>query len=92
MSIIQAAVDECSKHNITVSRFRADASCYEKKLVEYLEQQSIIYYIRAEMNTGLLSALQDETEWQDVMLNYQKVQVCSIDYAVFGRQFKRIVA
>ena len=47
-AIIQAAVEECRCHNITINRFRADAGCYEKKLVEYLEQQSIIYYIRAE--------------------------------------------
>lgn len=91
-SVIQAAVEQCSKHNLTINRFRADASCYEKKLVDYLEQQSIIYYIRAEMNTGLLAALQDETEWHDAMLNYQKVQICSIEHPVFGPQCRRIVA
>jgi len=91
-AVIQAAIEQCGKHSITINRFRADASCYEKKLVDYLEQQSVIYYIRAEMNTGLLAALQDETDWHDAMLNYQKVQVCSIEYPVFGRQIKRIVA
>lgn len=92
-AIIQAAVEECRCHNIAINRFRADAGCYEKKLVEYLEQQSIIYYIRAEMSTGLLTALQDETEWKDAILNYQKVQVSSIEYSVFGRhQTRHIVA
>lgn len=92
-NIIETAINECAQNGIRVCYFRADACCYEKHLLEYLEtlQTPIRYTIRAEMNRGLLIALQDEDEWQDVMIGYQKMQVCSIMHKVMGKQ-RRIVA
>jgi hypothetical protein len=90
-AVIKAALLQCTHHQITVSWFRADASCYQKNLVTYLEKERINYCIRAEMNASLQIALQDETDWTPAMINYQKVEVCSIEHRVFG-QPRRIVA
>jgi len=45
------------------------------------------------MSGGLRIALEDEPEWQPVILNNKKVEVCSIEEKLFGSQtYRRIVA
>jgi hypothetical protein len=90
-AVIESALQQCAHHQITVSWFRADASCYQKDLVDYLEKEQIHYSIRAEMNESLHIALQDEPDWSPAMINHQKAEVCSIEHRVFGRP-RRIVA
>ena len=92
-SSIAAALEQCIAQKITVNKFRADACCYEKDTIQYLEENKITYYIRAEQNENLRIALEDETEWQPVLLNHCKVEVCSIEEPLFGQQtLRRIVA
>ena len=95
LAIIKKAFENCDAQNIKFKNFRADASCYQKETVAYLESRpdDIKYYIRADMNTGLRIALEDEPEWEPAMLNFQKVEVCAIEYQVFGeKKPRRIVA
>lgn len=89
--IIQQAIDNCNKKGITVNTFRADACCYQKETIEYLETQNISYYIRAEHCQRLIDALSDEPQWETVMLGNRKVEVCSIEEVVLGKA-RRIVA
>ena len=91
LHIIRNAVTLCRSQDIEVAKFRADASCYEKSTVQYLEQEGMQYCIRAEMNRALRIALQDERDWQPTELNYKKVEICSINHPVFSRD-RRIVA
>ena len=93
LAIISKALTQCQSQDIKVKKFRADACCYQKQTVLYLEQLSILYYIRTEMNHALCMALQDETDWQPILLNHKKAEVCAIEYPVFGsRQHRRIIA
>lgn len=91
--IIEKAMGECSKNNIRITRFRADACCYQKELIEFFESSPtpVLYTIRAEMSAGLRIALQDEDEWQPAMLNHKKIETCSILYNAMGRE-RRLVA
>ncbi len=92
-SSIAAALEQCMGQKITVNKFRADACCYEKDTIQYLEENNITYYIRAEQNENLRIALEDETEWHPALLNYCKVEVCSIEEPLFGQKTpRRIVA
>jgi hypothetical protein len=92
-NIIAAALEQCIAQKLTVNKFRADACCYEKNTIKYLEKNNITYYIRAEQNENLRIALEDETEWQPALLNHCKVEVCSIEEQLFGEQApRRIVA
>lgn len=86
--IIEKAINECAKNGIAIKSFRADACCYQKELIEYLEGLStpVLYTIRAEMSLGLRIALEDEDQWQPAILNYQKIETCSISYKALGKE------
>jgi hypothetical protein len=95
LEIITETINECKNHDIHIGRFRADACCYEKETIAYLESlpSPLQYYIRGEMSAGLRIALEDETDWQPATLNYKNVDVCAINYQVFDqKKFRRIVA
>jgi Transposase DDE domain group 1 len=93
LNLIRKTVIRCEALSLQLKKFRADACCYEKDTIEYLEQNGFTYYIRAEMNAGLRIALEDEPEWQPVILNNKKVEVCSLEEKLFGSQpYRRIVA
>jgi hypothetical protein len=93
LPIIKSAIEQCTDQGIQVAKFRADACCYEKSTIEYLEAKQLQYYIRAEMNAGLRIALEDETDWHATLLNNRKVEVCSINEKILGSETaRRIVA
>jgi hypothetical protein len=90
---IAAALQQCITQKIRVNKFRADACCYEKKTIKYLEKENITYYIRAEQNESLHIALEDETDWQPALLNNCKIEVCSMEEQLFDeKKCRRIVA
>lgn len=92
-AIIKAAVDNCRQKGIHINAFRADACCYEKSTIEYLESENITYYIRAENCLRLLDALADEPDWQPAKIGFRKVEVCSIEEKILGQEkYRRIVA
>lgn len=55
--IIKSAVENCREAGIKIGSFRADACCYERRTLEYLEAEGITYYVRAENCRSLLDAL-----------------------------------
>lgn len=92
-TIIEAAINNCNEKSIYINAFRADACCYEKTTIEYLESENITYYIRAENCRSLMDALTDEPDWLPGMLGDRKVEVCSLEERIFGqKKYRRIVA
>lgn len=91
LSVIKAAIQNCRDNEIAIEAFRSDSCGYQKNTIEYLEEQEIDYYVRAEKSTRLLDALEDETEWKPVILNHKKVEVCSIKEKLLGKE-RRVVA
>lgn len=93
LGIIKNALEQCEENGIKVNAFRSDACCYERATIEYLEEKDMTYYIRIEQSRRLVDALDDESEWESVMLNNKKVEVCSIEEQLFGQdKNRRIVA
>lgn len=93
LPIIKKALQGCEDNNITVTAFRADACCYERATIEYLESRNITYYIRAEKSMRLLDALADEKDWQPATIGNRRVEVCSVEEPLFTKETKyRIVA
>lgn len=93
LTLLKQTLQNCEQAGLTVKKFRADACCYEEDTVVYLENNHFTYYIRCEMNASLSIALEDEPQWQQVMLAHRKVEVCSLEEPLFddGKQ-RRIVA
>lgn len=93
LQIIQNAIANCANNNIKITAFRSDACCYERETIQYLESQDITFYIRAQSSQRLTDALDDEPEWESVMIGHKKVEVCSIEEPVLGdEKYRRIVA
>lgn len=94
LAVITKAFEQCRAEKIALTKFRADACCYEKQTIVYMEgQEGLQYYVRSEMNASLRIALEDERDWKPAMLNNKKVEVCAIEHQVFGEQMhRRIVA
>lgn len=94
LEILRQTLTQCEAEGVQIKKIRADACCYEKETVEFLEsKKGMNYYIRAEMNAHLRMALEDETEWQPALLNNRKVEICSIEEKLFGtQQYRRVVA
>lgn len=90
-AVINSALEGCRKENIRIESFRADACCYEQKTIELLESRNITYYIRAENCRSVMDALEDEPEWQPVMIGNRKVEVCSMEERILGK-YRRVVA
>ena len=93
LQLIKQTTERCKELGLQVNKFRADASCYEKDSIEYLEQNGFTYYIRAELHEALRIALDDEPDWQPAVLGNRKVETCSIEEKLFaGSVARRIVA
>jgi len=93
LELLKKAVDQCRSLGLQLKKFRADASCYEKDTIDWLELNDFTYYIRAEFHEMLHMALQDEPDWQPVLLNNRKVEVCAVEEKLFGDGvIRRIVA
>jgi len=91
LQVIQNTLTNLKEANIEVGKFRADTSCYEKETIEYLENNNITYYIRAEQNETIRIAFEDENEWIPAELNNRQVETCSMQEKILG-QWRRIVA
>lgn len=89
--IIEAAFESCARQGISLNAFRADACCYEKSTLSFLEKRNIRYYIRAENSRRLLDALIDEPEWEPAMLGVRRIEVCSVQETILGKP-RRVVA
>lgn len=92
---IKKSFEQCDNLDIQINKLRADACCYEKGTIKFLEsrQSPVQYYIRAEMHANLRIALEDETDWEKAKLNHKDVEVCAIEHQVFGeKKYRRIVA
>lgn len=93
LSVLRQTFLNCEAQGVQITKFRADACCYEKATVELMEEKGVQYYMRAEMNGGLRIALEDEREWTAAMLGERKVEVCRIEEKLFGSDgYRRIVA
>lgn len=93
-SIIRKALENCRSHGIAITKFRADACCYEQATLKYLEQEGIIYYIRAERSRMLMDAFEDEPDWEEVLIgaNHRKIEITSLEEKVFSEnKYRRII-
>ena len=70
--------------NIHINRSRMDAGSYTKKIVTVVEENSQLFYIRANRCDALTNMLLEPREWEKVEINHIEYEVCSIEYQPFS--------
>lgn len=80
-------------NDIKIGRARMDCGSFTQKVVEKVEANCRTFYIRAQKCDDLLQQLKLVDSWERIELNYQKMEVCSLNYTPFGgeKQYRYVV-
>lgn len=90
--ILELCHNRLEKNNIHYKNFRGDSASYQQPVIEFFELKNKTYFIRNRNSIKfdvLCSA--PTVEWERVELNYEIVEVASIQYQAFGSEISRRV-
>ena len=71
------------QNRLYVNRSRMDAGSYSKEIVEVVDENSQLFYIRANKCETLTEKIRQITDWQAVEINFIDYQVSSIPFISF---------
>lgn len=79
--------------NIQVNRSRMDAGSYAKEIIDIVDKNSNLFYIRANKSAKLLLQIKEIINWQTVEINYKNYQVASLDFTQFyeDRKYRLVI-
>jgi len=79
--------------NIKVNRSRMDAGSYSKEIIDVVDKNSELFYIRANKSTSLLERVREITNWQTIEINYINYEVASIPFTQFfeDRNYRLVI-
>jgi len=80
---LKRAYDLLLSENIKVNRSRMDAGSYSKEIIEVVDKYSNLFYIRANKSQRLLEQIKNITNWENIEINYNNYEVCSIPFTQF---------
>lgn len=69
--------------NIKINRSRMDCGSFSKEIIEVVEQNSKLLYIRAQRCGELSSQIRAVKNWETARIGLFDVEVCSVDYKPF---------
>jgi len=72
--------------NIKVNRSRMDAGSYSKEIIEIVDQNSNLFYIRSNKSTTVFEQIQEIKNWTEVEINYKTYQVASLKFKQFREE------
>lgn len=73
---------------IEINRSRMDAGSYSKEIIDVVDKNSKLFYIRANKSTSIFEQIVQIRDWKEVELNYKKYQVASIVFTQFNEDKK----
>jgi hypothetical protein len=85
---LQNAYRLLKSQNITINRSRMDAGSYAKEIIDVVEQNSKLFYIRANKSTAVFEQILQVKHWKEVEINYTIYQVCSMQFVQFSKDKK----
>ncbi len=85
---LQNAYDLLKSQNINIKRSRMDAGSYSKEIIDTVEKNSELFYIRANKSTSVFEQIVKIKDWQEIELNYKTYQVSSIKFKQFNQEKK----
>lgn len=71
---------------IKINRSRMDAGSYSKEIIDVVDKNSQLFYIRANKSTTVFEQTKEIENWQEIELNYKKYEVASITFKQFYEQ------
>lgn len=71
-------------YNIKIKRSRMDCGSFRQEIIKTVEENSSLFYIRAQRCGELTELIKEAKNWKDVTVGYKKVSICSIEYRPFG--------
>jgi hypothetical protein len=73
-------------NDITIKRSRMDCGSFTKEVIKTISANSELFYIRAQRCEELTEIIKQAKTWEEVMIGYKKVAICSIEYKPFGEE------
>jgi hypothetical protein len=83
---LQRAYQLLDGEAIKVNRSRMDAGSYSKEIIDVVDQNSQLFYIRAHKSTTVFEQIKEVENWQEIELNCKKYEVASITFRQFFEQ------
>jgi len=81
---LKRAYANLAKEKINVNRSRMDAGSYSKAIIDVVDENSTLFYIRANKSASVFDQIREITEWEAVEINHKKYQVGSISFKQFN--------
>lgn len=86
--LLKRCFEMFDSEKIHINRARMDAGSYSQKIVDVVEANSKLFYIRANRCADLTQKLIENKNWRKVEINNIIYEVCSIDYKPFSKDKK----
>lgn len=71
------------EEGVKVDRSRMDAGSYAEEIVKVVDENSRLFYIRANRCESLTERIREITGWEVVEINYKKYEVASLPFTSF---------
>jgi len=83
---LSRAYELLSNESIKINRSRMDAGSYAKEIIDVVDNNSKLFYIRANKSTIVFQQIKQIEQRQEIELNYKKYQVASITFKQFYQE------
>lgn len=80
---LERAYGVLSSEGIKINRSRMDAGSYSKEIIEVVDKNSNLFYIRANKSENLFEKIKEIADWRSVNINYKQYEVASIEFTQF---------
>ncbi|UAM98925.1 IS1380 family transposase [Polaribacter litorisediminis] len=83
---LERAYQLLESESIKIHRSRMDAGSYSKEIIDIVDKNSQLFYIRANKSTTVFEQIMEVENWQEIELNYKKYEVASIPFKQFHQE------
>lgn len=83
---LKNAYELLKSQGIAINRSRMDAGSYSKEIIDVVEQNSKLFYIRANKCATIFDQILQISDWKEIELNYTTHQVSSIAFTQFNEE------
>ena len=85
---LKRAYQLLESEKIKIHRSRMDAGSYSKEIIDVVDKNSQLFYIRANKSSTVFEQIKEVENWQEIELNYKIYGVASIPFKQFHQERK----